>query len=91
MNNLSRITFVGIFVAMSVFHIYLFISGISLGEEINKFETSTKKLKQNNIDLEKELYSVESLNNAASVAARLKFTKKASPVYLDNLGIALRK
>lgn len=73
------------------FHIYLFVSGINLSGDINIFESGTKKLRLENKELEKKLYTVESLTNAASQAATLKYDVKAVPVYVNNLGIALNR
>lgn len=80
-----------LFAAICVMHVYLFVSGISFGDEINHFEKETKKLKSENLDLERKLYSIESLTHAASQAAALNFTQKATPVYLNNLGIAINR
>lgn len=76
---------------MAVAHISLFVSGITLGNEINKYENMTKNFKQENMDLETKLYSVESLSYAASEAAKLDYTKKASSLYLESLGIAMKQ
>ncbi len=86
-NTISFILFIG----LSVVHIYLFAMGITLSEEVKRYEVEIKKISQDNIELEKTLSSVESLSNAASLAASLEFTEKLSPVYLNNLGIALRR
>lgn len=86
-NTISFTLFIGLCVA----HVYLFAMGITLSEEINKYEVEIKKISQDNIELEKTLSSVESLSHAASLAASLDFKQKASPVYLNNLGIALRR
>lgn len=72
-------------------NIYLFMTGIKLGDEINRYERETKGMLAENTELEKKLYKIESLEYAASQAARLNFTKKATPLYLDSLGIALNK
>lgn len=80
-----------IFFIMAVAHISLFVSGITLSDEINKYDNMTKNFKQENIDLETKLYSVESLAYAASEAAKLDYTKKTSPLYLESLGIAMKK
>lgn len=89
MKNIKTIVIYLLFIVIGTLHVYLFVSGISLGDEITKYEAGTKKLQQENIDLEKKLYSIESLANAASAAATLNFTKKAVPIYLDTAGIAM--
>lgn len=91
MKKIHQIPLTLLFIGLSIFHIYLFVSGIALGEEINKFEHGVKKLSADNIDLEQKLYNIESLNHAASAAARMKFTKKATPVYLNSLTIAFSR
>ncbi len=91
MSKKFQLPIILLFVVLSAVHVYLFVSGIKLGSEINQFEKETKKLKSENIDLERKLYSVESLSNAASQAAALEFSKKSTPLYLNNLGIALNR
>ena len=88
MKKIHQIPITLLFIGLSIFHIYLFVSGIALGEEINNFEHEIKKLRTENIDLEQKLYNIESLSHAASAAARMEFIKKVTPVYLDNLTIA---
>lgn len=63
---------------------------MKVSEKITFYEIETKKLKQNNIELEKKAFVANSLQRAASVAAELKFTKKAEPYFLDNLRVALK-
>ena len=62
-----------------------------LSEDINKFELKTKNLKKENMELEANLYRINSLKNTSSMAANLDFTKKANPYFLDNLRVALKK
>lgn len=86
-----HVLFYVLFLVMGVAHLYLFVSGITLGDRISKYENLTKVLRQDNIDLEKKLYNVESLTYAASQAAKLKFTQKTTPLYLESQGIALQR
>ncbi len=91
MKKLSGVFTVGIFLVLIGANVFIFLSGMKVSEQINFYETETKKLKQENIDLEKKAYAAESLQNAASVAAQLEFTKKAEPYFLENLRFALNE
>ena len=71
-------------------NIFIFLSGMKLSEQINFYETETKKLHQENIDLEKKAYEANSLQHAASIAGELDFTKKAEPYFLESLRFALK-
>lgn len=71
-------------------NIYIFILGIKLGTDINSYEIETQKLKDNNIELEKKAYAVESLQYAASKAAEMNFTVKSSPIFPDNFVYAFK-
>lgn len=91
MKKIYQIPLVIIFLTVCALHTYLFVSGITLSADVNTFESTTKKLRLQNKELEKKLYTVESLTNAASQAAALKYDVKAVPVYVNNLGIALNR
>lgn len=79
------------FVFLLAANIYIFLSGMNLSEKINTYEKETRRLHQENIDLEAKAYEANSLQYAASRAAELDFTKKAEPYFLDNLRVALKK
>jgi hypothetical protein len=70
---------------------YAFVSSIYLGNEISRLEKDTKTYHQENIELERKATALNSLQHAASMAAELRFTKIATPVYLDNLTVAMNK
>lgn len=74
-----------------VSNIYIFVSGINLSNEISKYEKDIIILHKENIELEKISTGDVSFQKAASLAAELDFTKKAVPVYLNNLVVALNK
>ena len=77
--------------AIIVSNIYIFVSGINLSNEISKYEKDTMILHKENIELEKISTGDVSFQKAASLAAELDFTKKAIPIYLNNLAVALNK
>ncbi len=72
-------------------NIAIFVKSMYLSQQINLFEKETKRLKQENIELEKEAYRINSLQYASSLAAELGFKKKAEPYFLENLGFALKQ
>lgn len=80
-----------LFVGLMVANIYVFLSGVALGDEINHYEKEITRLHQENLDIEKKVYDAESLNYAASMAAAMDFSKKTTPVYLDNLKYAFKQ
>lgn len=69
----------------------IFVSGMYLGDDINRFDGEIKKLTRENATLEKEVYQAESLQYAASLSAKLNFTKQSQPVYFENLKYALNR
>ncbi|MEX1052694.1 MAG: hypothetical protein WEC80_02500 [Patescibacteria group bacterium] len=79
------------FVVLLGLNIWVFVKGISLSSDISKYEQKTKELKKVNMELETELYSINSLKHTSSIAAQLNFSKKAEPYFLDNLKVALKK
>lgn len=85
--NLIWLLFLGLFIA----NVYVFISGVSLSDEIHHFEKETGRLHQENLDMEKKVYDVQSLTYAASIAAEMDFSKKATPTYLENMKYALNR
>jgi len=75
-----------IFIVLIVANVIFFLNGMHLSNEINKFESQIQLLKKSNADLEKKAYQTESLLYAASMAAKLQFTKKSAPIYLKMYG-----
>lgn len=78
------------FVGLAIANIGIFISSMRLSDKITFYSSESKRLKEENLDLEQKIYEVNSLQKAASAAAELDFTKKAQPNYLNNLGVALK-
>ena len=79
-----------LFFGLMIANAYVFISGVQLSDDLSRYDVEIGKLKQENLELEKKLYSYESLNHAASLAAELNFSNSAPPVYLDEQKFALR-
>jgi len=72
-------------------NMFIFVSGIVLGNQITHFELETKKIHEQNVELGKQTSHIDSLENAASVAASLDFVKRSTPIVLDNLRYALNR
>lgn len=87
--NYYKHSIIALFFILVIVNIIVFISGVALSDDISKFDAEISRLQQENLELEKDLYGVESLTHAASVAAELQFAKK-SPVYIENIKVALR-
>ncbi|MCL4364258.1 hypothetical protein M1328_03405 [Patescibacteria group bacterium] len=69
-------------------NIFLFYSSIKLGDEITTYETKIDQIHHDNLNLEKDLSEVSSLQYAQSLADKLAFTKKSQPDYLGQLNYA---
>ena len=69
---------------------YIFVSGIKISEEINFLEKDTTKLHQENINLEKKIDEVGSLQYTASMAARMNFTEKPTPLVIESAPYAYK-
>ncbi len=69
-------------------NIVVFVSGVRLSDEIMHYDSEIKRLRQENMELEKNTFDVGSLQYASSIAAELRYTEKAQPIYLDNLKFA---
>jgi len=91
MNIIKKNIFYLVFAVLLFANVSIFISSMYLGEEINRFDSETKQLSQENLNLEKEVYQVQSLQYAASLSAHLNFTKQSQPVYFENLKYALNR
>ena len=91
MKSFYKLIITGVFTGLILLNLWVFNKGMNLSEDINKFELKTKNLKKENMELEANLYRINSLKNTSSMAANLDFTKKANPYFLDNLRVALKK
>lgn len=88
MKLLTKYSIWAIFLILLSANIFIYLTSLKLGDKISRFENETKKLHQENLALENNIYEIDSLQYAASLAAELDFTQKAQPVYLENLKFA---
>lgn len=71
-----------------VVNIVLFAHSAVLADEAVKIEKDLKKIKLDNLELEKDLYTSISLKNLQYMAPFLGFTKKSQPFFFDNPSFA---
>lgn len=78
-------------VVLVIANIAILVFGISLGDEVNRFEEKIVTLKRENLTLEKEVARLSSLRFAEIQAKNWDFTNLSEPVYLDNLRYAFNR
>jgi len=91
MRNVLKDTLIVTFFILLIANTAIFVSGMYLGDDINRFDGEIRKLNRENAVLEKEVYQAESLQYAASLSAKLNFTKQSQPLYFENLKYALNR
>lgn len=64
---------------------YFFVKTMILGNSLIKIEKEMKKLKIENSEIEKKVYSLNSLQNLQGIASSLGFVKNAELFYLESL------
>lgn len=78
------------FILLLTGNIILFVSSMNLSSQMNEFDITTKQLAKENISLERDVLSLQSLQYAASLSASLNFDKTSQPVFFDELPVALK-
>ncbi len=89
MKNYYREILIGIFIIAVVGNITIFISSMKLSTEIHVFEQKTFVLKQENVELEKEMADTDSFLHAKEYQLKWGFERSTRPVYVSDLPIAL--
>lgn len=89
MKNYYREIIFGIFFIAVVGNVAIFISSMKLSTEIHTFEQKTFVLKQENIQLEKEMADTESFLHTKEYQTKWGFARATKPVYVSDLPIAL--
>jgi hypothetical protein len=79
------------FTGLILGNVYIFLSGIQLSNDVNRYEQEIKRLHSENTDLEKQVFEIESLRYTASMAATLNFTEQPAPIILDNSKYAFNR
>ncbi len=91
MKKMGKLLIGILFLVLIGANLYIFVSGMHLSQQISYLEKETNRLHKENLSLQKKAYEADSLQFAASVAAKLDFAQKEEPYFLENLGFALRK
>lgn len=91
MKNIIKKSVWLLFFVLIITNIFVFVSGIQLSDKINYYEIQTNNFHRSNLELERKLSDIGSLQYAASIAANLDFTHKSQPIYLDNLKYAMNR
>lgn len=81
--------FLGFLISLSIIvNLLFFFFSIKLSDDISLYEDKMEKIHHQNINLEKQLSQISSLEYAKKVAVNLDLNKKAEPIYLENLKYA---
>lgn len=81
---------IGIVFISAILNMYFFVSTMTLGDKALKIEQTIKRIRSENNELEKKLYSVDSIHNLQKRAKQLGFSKKSSLIRIDSLKYAFR-
>ncbi|OGK46671.1 hypothetical protein A3A93_00155 [Candidatus Roizmanbacteria bacterium RIFCSPLOWO2_01_FULL_38_12] len=77
-------------IVLVVVNIYIFVKGIALGEDVSFYEKELVRLRQENIEVEQNIYTLESITKTASMAATLEFGNYNEPIFIDKPQYALK-
>ncbi|MGB9883392.1 MAG: hypothetical protein ACPLRN_02660 [Microgenomates group bacterium] len=80
---LTSLTVFGL-IFLLILNILFFYFSLKLSDQITYYEIKTSQLHDENINLEKELAEVSSLNYAKKLAEVMNFKQKSQAVFLDN-------
>ncbi len=81
--------FLGFLISLSIIvNLLFFFFSIKLSDDISLYEDKMEKIHHQNINLERQLSQISSLEYAKKVAINLDLNKKAEPIYLENLKYA---
>ncbi|MFZ2206397.1 MAG: hypothetical protein WA061_07105 [Microgenomates group bacterium] len=91
MKNMYQDVLIGIFLLALFGNITIFISSMKISSEIHTFEQKTFTLKQENIQLEKEMADSESFVHTKEYKDKWGFHSATKPIYVGELQYALNK
>ncbi|HLL61006.1 MAG TPA: hypothetical protein VK338_04770 [Candidatus Nitrosocosmicus sp.] len=84
-----RLLGLGLVLTLLSLNIFLFSQSIVIGDNVAKLEKDIHQMKISNMELQQQLYTVNSLENISKLADALGFTKDAQPVNLHSFTYAL--
>jgi len=91
MKNIHQDILIGIFLLALFGNIAVFVSSMKVSSEIHSFEQQTFALKQENIQLEKEMADLESFASTKQYKEKWGFQSATKPIYVGELQYALNK
>lgn len=91
MKTIIKDTLITLFVVLVAGNIYIFVRGMYLSDNLNRFQDQIQQLQTDNDHLRTQVYQAESLQYASSISAVLKFTKKSQPLFFEQLKYALKR
>jgi len=80
-----------VILVFAIGNITVFAKSVQLSDNIVTLETDIQKVKKENVELEKKLYSQNSMENLEIMAKQLGFLKQAGPISLDDQHYALAR
>lgn len=83
-------TSIGIVFILAILNMYFFVSTMTFGDKVLKIEQAINSIRSENGELEKKLYTVDSIHNLQKRAKQLGFSKRSSLIRIDSLKYALR-
>lgn len=84
MLKVAKSLMTSLFICLIAINLFIFVSGIKIGAQVNSLEKNISKLKKENLDLENKVVELDSYQYAASMAATLDFTVRSQPIYIGN-------
>ncbi len=90
-NNFLNNVFYFLIVFLLLLNGYYFYCSIKISDEINSYEHKLIEIKNKNLNLERKLVSISSLEYAHKIAEKLGFNKRAKTIYFENLVYAYNK
>ena len=87
--SLNSIALIIVLILIGI-NITLFIKGIRLSDDITYYENELGVLKDENDEIEQQIYKLESYTIIASHAAELKYGKYNEPIYSQRPRYALK-
>ena len=89
MKNHYKKIIIAVFLFALIGNLGIFVSSMKLSTEVHSFEQKTFVLKQENMQLEKEMADSDSFLHTKEYQAKWGFERATRPVYVSDLPIAL--
>ncbi len=90
-NNFLNNIFYFLIIFLLLLNSYYFYCSIKISDEIHNYENKLLEVQNKNLNLERKLASMSSLEYAYKAAEKLGFNKQAKTIYFENLVYAYNK